>query len=262
MTKEKKQKKPSSNGKAKTRGKFYLLARSYLDLQHLRIAVEHRIRKIKESGFDLEENKPILEVLEVLARELRLEEKRVLEEAKRFIRDHPIWSYCQRVKGMGDVAALTFLGFIDPYVADTAGKARAYFGLVPEAELRSGSKARFNPEGKGRVWLVVRNVIMQRDPYYYPLYQKKKAYYMERMGAYINNPQLCPNYEECKRRIMSKARRLGRPPKKFPCKAHIDNKAKRWLAGLIVSHATQILREAEGLDVSNFKKHRGYIPPP
>ncbi|RLI41187.1 hypothetical protein DRO59_07575 [Candidatus Bathyarchaeota archaeon] len=33
------------------------------------------------------------------------------------------------------------------------------------------------------------------------------------------------------------------------------------LMGLLVSHATELMRQAEGLDVSNFKRHHGYIPP-
>jgi hypothetical protein len=61
---------------------------------------------------------------------------------------------------------------------------------------------------------------------------------------------------------MAKAKRLGREPKNFPCKKHIDSMAKRWLTKLILSHALQIMREAEGLDTKNLKSHRGYIPPP
>jgi hypothetical protein len=45
---------------------------------------------------------------------------------------------------------------------------------------------------------------MHKDPYYTPLY-KKKAYYMEKMGAYITNPQLCPKYEECQKETYGKS---------------------------------------------------------
>jgi len=237
---------------------YPLLARVYLDLQHLRIAVESRLRELGESPEDMEAYR----LLSALHSRLYNEEKEWLNQVKELLKDHPIWEYCEKVKGMGPVAALTFLGYINPYEAVSAGKVWAYFGFTPESKLKSGKKANFNPEAKGRAWLIARNVIMAKDPYYFPLYQKKKEYYMQRMGEYIEHAEKCPEFEECMRRLKAKAGRLGRAPKKPPCRAHIDNRAKRWLIKLILSHALQIMREAEGLDVSNLKSHRGYIPPP
>ena len=234
---------------------YPLLARVYLDLQHLRIAVEARMRGLENSS-------EAYKLMQALKDRLKSEEKNWLSQIAKLMHEHPIWDYCKKVKGLGNVGAATFLGFINPYKAVSAGKVWSYFGLTPTSQLRSGQKARFNPEAKGRIWLIVRNVLMAKDDYYYPLYIKKKKYYMERMGKYIENPELCPDYERCKRMLMGKAKRLGRKPKKFPCKAHIDNRAKRWLAKLILSHALEIMREAEGLDTSNLKSHRGYIPPP
>jgi hypothetical protein len=77
----------------------------------------------------------------------------------------------------------------------------------------------------------------------------------------IVDPSKCPKYKQCVERIMGRAERLKRPPKKVPCAGHCDAMAKRWLMGLLISHAAQLMREAEGLDVSNFLKHRDYIPP-
>jgi len=117
---------------------------------------------------------------------------------------------------------------------------------------------------------------MARDDYYVPLYRKKKAYYMETerkvflngkwvtwppFKEIIENPTKCPLYKDCLKRLTGKAERLGRKPKKPPCKLHCDQMAKRYLMGLLVSHATELMRQAEGLDVSNFKRHHGYIPP-
>jgi len=248
------------------------LARAYLDLQHLRIACEARIRRMREQK--VPEN--ILEIMENYSQALRREERRLLNEITHDLKDHPLWRWCSNVKGLGPVACLTFLGFIDPVKADTAGKAKAYLGLIPGAELRSGRKAKMNPEGKGRIWLLTRNVIMNRDDYYYPLYQKKKQYYMETArkvfqdGEWITwppfreileDPSKCPRYQECVKRLVDKARRLRRKPKKPPCRAHLDAMAKRWLAGLLVSHATEIMREAHGLPTENFKAHHDYIRP-
>lgn len=235
---------------------FPILGRTYLDLQRLRIAVESRMRELNNP------NLSAYSLMHELHQLLLTEEKSWLEILKEKAKDHPIWDYCERVKGMNVVAAVTFLTYINPYKAISAGQVWAYFGFVPGQELKSGRKASFNTEAKGRAWLIARNVIMAQDPYYYPLYQMKKQYYMEKMGKYVKEPTLCPDYQKCMQRLKAKAERLRRPLKKPSCKAHIDNRAKRWLIKLILSHALQIMREAEGLDTSNLKSHRNYIPPP
>jgi len=205
-------------------------------------------------------------------------EKWFLREVSEMLKLHPLWRWCEAVKGLGPVAALTFLSFIDPEKADTAGKVKAYAGMVPGKARRSGQRVNVNFEFKGRVWLITRNVIMHRDPYYYPLYMQKKQYYLENsrrvwdekrqewvewppFKVILENPLACPKYEECVKRLRGRAERLGRPPKKPPCKLHLDSTAKRWLAGLLLSHAAQLIREAEGLPIDNFLKHKDYIPP-
>jgi len=272
------------------------LARAYLDLQHLRMACEARIRKM---GKDVPED--VKAIMDEYHQMLKREEKNFLKRLTGKLKEHPLWDWCDRVKGLGPVAALTFLGFTDPYTAIkewdkkhpdqtdlpikqkeqqgaimTAGKAKAYFGAVPGLKLKSGERLRMNLEAKGRMWLVTRNVIMAKDDYYYPLYAEKKRYYMETarevllnekwvtwppFKEIIEDPSKCPHYEECLKRLSGKARRMGRQPKKFPCKLHVDQMAKRFLTGLLVSHATELMCTAEGLDVSNFKSHHGYIPP-
>ena len=171
------------------------------------------------------------------------------------------------MRGMGPVAAIAFLAFINPFEASTAGRAKAYLGLYPGARLRRGSRASWNPRGRGRVRLIARGVIMAKDAYYRPLYEAKKRYYLENPrvegtgpGAVrwppfkeiLEDPSKCPKYEACAGRIGR-----GRPP----CRAHLDNMARRWLASLLVSHAAELMKRAEGLPVDSFLAHRGYIPP-
>ena len=249
------------------------LSRTYLDFQQLRMACEARIRSLSREGVP----DWALELLREYSKRLRGEERWILERVKEVVKDHPIWEYCTRIKGMGPVAALTFTGYINVFHCDTAGKAKAYLNMTPDYKRRPGQRIRGNPEASGRIWVVTRGVVMHRDPFYYPLYQEKKRYYMENSrkvwyrGEWVDwppfkdiieNPKLCPRYEECREMRAKKARRLGRRPKPPACRKHVDLMAKRWLAGLIISHATEILRRAEGLSVENFKKHRGYIPPP
>jgi len=101
------------------------------------------------------------------------------------------------------------------------------------------------------------------DSYYRPLFDAKKYYYLETRGMkhFLSDPKLCPNYESCFGKYVRKAQRLGRKPKKPTCKGHINNLAKRWLGGILISHATELIREGKGLDTSNFKRHRNYIKP-
>jgi hypothetical protein len=235
------------------------------------MACEARIRKMGE-----EAPEAVRAIMQDYRHALRAEERELLARITEQLKEHPLWDWCERVKGLGPVACMTFLGFIDPYKADTAGKAKAYVGAVPGKKLKSGERLRMNPEAKGRTWLVTRNVIMAKDDYYYPLYAEKKRYYMETerkvfmdgewvtwppFKEIIEDPKRCPRYEECLRRLTGKARRLKRKVKKLPCKLHVDQMSKRFLMGLLVSHACELMRRAEGLPVDNFKAHRGYIAP-
>jgi len=141
-------------------------------------------------------------------------------------------------------------GKINPYKAQTVGQAKAFFGVAPGLGLRSGKRAGFDPAAKGRGWLIVRGVIMA-------------DYYLNVRGMkrFIDDPTLCPDYESCGKRLRAKAKRLERAVKKPPCKAHIDNLAKRFLIGIVLGNALEIMRVHEGLPVDNIRAHHNYIPP-
>jgi len=258
-----------------------LLARSYLDLQQTRVGCEHRVMKLLQEGASepikkmsyalarkmlaaLEKKKELSEILKILSalREtLHGQEKGLLKDARGIFKDTTLWDWCKRVRGLGPVAAMTFLGFIDPYVCTSAGKLWAYTGFIPGAKMTSGEKSTWSPHLKGRFWLLCRNVVMARDPYYVPLYQAKKDYYLTQRGyaKYIEDPKSCPKYAECLKRLKGKASRLGKTMKKPPCKGHADNLAKRWLVKLLQSHALEIIRKSLGLPWDAV--HHGYIPP-
>ncbi len=234
-------------------------ARNYLALQKLRMATDARIRKFRDADQDGE----VMRVLINYRKMIWADEKEALKIAHAVLKEHPLWGWCESVKGLGPVAALTLLGFVNPYKANTAGKAKAYLGLIPGAKRVSGEQSKFNPFAKARVLQVAEKVIMQKSPGYYDLYLAKKGYYMTDRGfeRYLEDPTLCPMYDECVARLLKAAKREGRDPKKPACRGHVDHMAKRWLAELIVSHALEIMREAEGLETDAFKAHRGYIPP-
>jgi len=82
------------------------LARCYLDLQHLRMACEARLRKLPPDAPE-----DVVQILRDFHQALFSEEKSFLARIAEKLKQHPLWKWCERVKGMGPVAALTFLGF-------------------------------------------------------------------------------------------------------------------------------------------------------
>jgi hypothetical protein len=242
-----------------------MLCRTYLRLQKLRISIEGTLRHVR-AGSEIHE---ILSYYHGLVYD---DEKGFLEKVKPMLERQPLWNWCSQVKGLGYVATLTFHSFIRTHVhdngrrveIDTSGKARKYFGLVPGAELKAGMRGGFNPQAKGRLLgVIVPGIIMAGDPYYRALYDAKKWFYanVSLYASALKDPKLCPNYEPCFKKYVARAKREGRKPKDPTCKGHVDNLAKRWLGGILVSHAAMLIREGKGLDISNFKRHRAYIRP-
>ena len=260
--------------------KTAMMGRNFIAIQKMRVAAGARVRRFREEDQSKELIKIQLDYIRVLTKD----EKLLLKQIVDLYKDSLLWAWCERTKGLGPMACATFVGFINPYIADTAGKAKAYMGLIPDATLKAGEQSKFNPGARGRMYVVTTNIIRAQDPYYSQLYYQKKEYYSERMNAYLEDPKLCPQYESCgkryetaaKKRALRDAKTKGlklRPGdltpemikpflKKPSCKAHIDNMAKRWLSGILVSHATEIMRREEGLDISAFHAHKGYIPIP
>jgi len=245
---------------------FGMLCRTYLRLQKLRISTEGTLRHVRPGS-------EIYETLSYYHKSIYEDEKGFLHKIKPMLERQPLWDWCSKVKGLGHVAALTFHSFIRTHVhangerieIDTAGKVRKYFGLVPGAELKAGLRGGFNPQAKGRILgVTVKGILMARDCYYHKgLYDAKKFYYntYSRYAQALKDPKLCPNYERCVKKYLGKAKREGRKPKNPTCIGHVDNLTKRWLGGILVSHATELIREGKGLDTSNFKNHRPYIRP-
>lgn len=238
--------------------KTAMMGRNFLGFQHMRMAAGARVRRFRGEDKSKELIQLQLDYIKVLTKD----EKRLLKDIVDLYEDSLLWKWCLQTKGLSYMACATFLSYINPYIATTAGKSKAYMGLIPDSKLASGEQAKFNPEARGRMYVVTTNVIRAKDPIYSGLYYQKKDYYMASMGKYLEDPTLCPDYGPCMKRLKARAEKDEREAKHPSCKAHIDNRAKRWLSGLLVSHATELMRRDEGLDISAFKAHRGYIPPP
>ena len=250
-------------------------ARLYLDLQQERQAHTLRSHLLEAVEATLKVEEPVVSSVKGLFEQVleayREHERRLLDEMWGLVKEvYPsMASWCERVKGLGKGAALIFAGYINPYIATTAGRAKAYCGLKPGAVRRAGVFADYNPEVKSRVWLAARNVIMKRDDWYRPLFDAKKHYYLH-VSPYsrifdsrgnVVDPKACPQYEDCYKRMAGAAQRKMREEIRWPCRAHIHMMSLRWLAELLVSHAAQLMREDLDLDVSAYKAHQPYIPP-
>lgn len=252
-----------------------MFGRNYVDQQRVRIAAEHRMRRMKELGFE-EDDELYLDQLgqQESARDA---EKTTLKTAYNRLNGHPLYDYCEIVKGYGPVACLTYMSFIDPFKANTSGKSKAYFGVIPDAKRISGEKASYNLEAKGRTYVLLSSIMMQKEPTYYDLYLQKKAMLTEKtriapnhkgeqvdwppFSKILEDPTVCPRYPLCAKKLAGTAKRQKRKPKKPSCKGHLDNMAKRYVWGIMISHASELMREALGLDVSAYKAHRGYLSP-
>lgn len=252
-----------------------MFGRNYLDQQQVRIAAEHRMRRMRDLGF--EEDDSLYKDQKAQWLDASNAEKSTLQVADNRLSIHPLWDYAQIIRGYGPVACLTWMCYIDPFKAHTAGRSKKYFGIVPGVGLKRGEQAGYNLEAKGRTWVILGNIMMQKDPLYYGLYLQKKAILYEKPRSFknylgeheswppfrkiIDDPELCPKYQGCADKLLKAAKRESRKPKKPACQAHLDRLSKRYVWGIMVSHVTQIMREALGLDVTNFKSHRGYIGP-
>lgn len=169
------------------------------------------------------------------AKRQRKEEDLMLKQAKEIFQGSELWTWCERTKGLGEVAALTLLSYINPEIAVTAGKVWKYTGWTPGSKLKAGEQGGFAPGAKGRLYVVANNVFIQTDPYYRKIYDLKKEYYE-------NRPDIIAEKETNKK----------------SWKKHLHLRAFRFMLKILVSHALEIIRQEEGLEFP--RPHRWYIP--
>ena len=148
---------------------------------------------------------------------LKKQEEDMLDDASDIFKTSKVWEWCLRVKGLGPVAALTFMGYINPAYTPTLGHFWSKAGLTPGSKLKRGVQGKSNPIIKARIWMVANNVIMAKDPYYSGIYQLKKEYFQ-------NRPDLVDQQDKIK-----------------GWRGKMDKYAKRVLMKMLSSHAYEIL---------------------
>lgn len=190
----------------------------------------------------------------LLSHKIRLhaQETDMLKQAKEVMAPLGLVKFCERVRGMGDVAALTLLGYVQPVKPDPkTGEMKIvrfpellrFAGLAPGSALKAGEQGNFNPQFKGRLLgVIAKNIIMAADPYYSQIYRIKKDFYTNRPDiiALREDPDLK------KRRKASKDR--------------IHKMALRAMTKLVLSHSHEIIvTEYLGRPISEVDStHRGH----
>jgi hypothetical protein len=246
-----------------------LIGKSYLDVLQNKVSCGHRIDKLEyqeltnlglteitktndqgdmkewrvKPGYENQAKKVVEDLKEtrgykIMAthkRNLEGQQKSLLKDSMELVGPTDVWQWCERVKGLGPVAAMTFLAYINPEKCPSAAQFYSYVGLIPKARLKKGERGHFNPEIKGRLVFCCGNTIMHTDPYYYELYKIKKDYYKERPDT---------------------GKMLEDKVKGVPAK--VNARARMWLTKLIISHAIEIIRKSHGMTVP---RHRYYLPP-
>jgi hypothetical protein len=261
------------------------IARSYLDIQKTRVAMDLRCQRLEEqelirhdlakeqtlieedeNGHEIrsrkvslakgeteeeqkEIEKQIKETLERFRNEnesyklllshkdrLHKQELDLLKESTKIFNVTSLWQWCEMVRGLGPVAAMTFVGYINPEIAKTIANMWSYLGLTPNQLKRKGVQVNFNPQLKGRfLGVICQNLIRAADPYYAAIYRIKKDYYRER-------PDLLEN-------------------KKKGFNAHTHKMALRIMAKIIVSHAFELLQKDRGTPIEPIiNSHRNPLP--
>src|SRR5215510_6418467 len=135
---------------------------------------------IKDFKKYLRETNYIYQLLIAHRDRLKKQEEDMLKDASEIFQSSALWDWCERVKGLGPVAALTFMGYMNPAYTPTLGNFWSKAGLTPGSRLKRGVQGKSNPQIRARIWMVAKNVIMAQDTYYSSIYNLKKEYFMNR----------------------------------------------------------------------------------
>jgi hypothetical protein len=177
-------------------------------------------KKIKEFLKHLRETNHIYQILIAHKDRMHKQEKDMIADAADIFEKSALWEWCLRVKGLGPVAALTFMGYMNPAYTPTLGNFWSKAGLTPGSKLKRGEQGHSNPQIRGRIWMVSNNTIMAKDPYYSKIYALKKEYLS-------NRPDLLEQKEG--------------PNKIRGWKGKMHKQAFRVLMKMLTSHAYEIL---------------------
>lgn len=241
-----------------------ILVENFYDIQKLRIATSNRLNMYGK----LDVLTPIQSAkLQEIVSDMKADERKLLDQIKDELKGIPVWQWLKTVKGIGPAMAGGIVGWIDdisksPHVSSLWRYAGMHVEDGKAPRRKRGEKAPWSWRLKTHMWKVVKQLLMAQSPkmgggFYDTWYREYKAYEVEKC-------------EHKGLRIVPSASLPTKGGKKYePLDAistgHVDNRAKRKLAKLILSHVWHVWREMEGLPINppySAKLGHEVIPPP
>ena len=241
-----------------------ILVEVFYDMQKLRIATGNRLGMYEKLNVltPLQAAK-----LQEIFSDLERDEGKIMKEISDELKVIPIWQWLKTVKGIGPAMAAGIVGWIDdisksPHVSSLWKYAGMHVEDGKAPRRKRGEKAPWSWRLKTHMWKVVKQLLMAQSPkrgggFYDTWYREYKAY----------------EIEKCERkglRIVPSASLPTKGGKKYELlgmisTGHVDNRAKRKVAKLILAHVWHVWREMEGLPVNplySAKLGHEVIPPP
>jgi hypothetical protein len=157
--------------------------------------------------------------------------------------------WLRSIVGIGPVLAASLLAHVDVTRQPTVGHLWSFAGLNPDAKWKRGEKRPWNASLKVTCWKIANSFVTTKGhpgSYYGPLYDRRKAYEIERNLAGYNRAlateRLAANSDDDR----AAAWKLGQLPP-----AHIEARARRWTVKLFLAHFWQ----------ESYRRHYGTEPP-
>lgn len=236
-----------------------ILVESYYDIQKLRIATSNRLSMYGK----LDVLTPIQAAkLQEIVSDLKADEGKLLGQIHDELKAIPVWQWLKTVKGIGPAMAGGLVGWIDDISKSPHPSSLwRYAGLhVEEGKAprrKRGEKAPWSWRLKTHMWKVVKQLLQAGNPFYRGYYDQYKAYEVGKC-------------EHGGLRIVPSASLPTKGGKKYEPEGvisvgHVDNRAKRKVAKLLLAHVWHVWREMEGLPTGPAyaaKLGHEVVPPP
>jgi hypothetical protein len=236
-----------------------ILVESYQDTQKLRIASFNRLNMYSKLGLltPLQEAK-----LGEMVSDLKAEERKLQGMMEQELEEIPVWQWLRTIKGMGPAMAAGLVAWIDDISkAPHVSSLWRYAGLHVEdgraPRRKRGEKADWNPRLRTHMWKITKQVLMARDPFYYGWYKEFKEREVEKCKK--NGIRIVPASK-----LPTKGGKKYEPPGVIS-QGHVENRARRKVAKLLLAHLWHVWREMEGLPTEPAypaKLGHRIIPPP
>lgn len=219
-------------------GSLNFLVRSQLAVEKLRVATQVRNSHLRKNQ---KEDKTTEELEEELKKLESFVDKIVADK----IETHPAYHWFSRVKGIGKENIAKVVGLIDPVKAPHVSSLWKWAGLHVQdgkaLKRERGKKLDYNSELRSMCWRLASSLMRARGKYYsYYISQKKlETQKYENLGWTIVPSNRLP-------------KKAGKKyePEGIISLGHIDNRAKRKMIKLFLSHLWAVWREAVKLPVT------------